>query len=333
MAPTIFVTGGAGYVGSHCCKAFAQAGWNVVVFDSLSRGWRDFVKWGPLIEGDIRDAAHLSAAIADVRPDAVAHFAALAYVGESVSDPGSYYDVNTRGTLNLLQTMVANGIEKIVFSSTCATYGVPESLPITEATSQQPINPYGASKLFVERMLADFGHAHAIRSVALRYFNAAGADPDGELGERHEPETHLIPLAIDAARPGTFELSVFGDDFATADGTCVRDYIHVADLADAHVLALRYLLAGGASEIFNLGTETGTSVNGIIDAVQRISGNPVRHNYGPRRHGDPPVLVASAAKAREVLGWKPQRSDIETIIQHAWDWHAGDVLAGERGSR
>ena len=328
MEPTIFVTGGAGYVGSHCCKAFAATGWNVVVYDSLYRGWRDFVKWGRLIEGDIRNAGALSAAVAEVRPDAVAHFAALAYVGESVSDPGSYYDVNTRGTLNLLQAMAAQGLDKIVFSSTCATYGNPERLPITEDTPQQPINPYGASKLFVERMLRDFGHSHAIRSVALRYFNAAGADPDGELGERHEPETHLIPLAIAAARPGSDALTVFGDDFSTADGTCIRDYIHVADLADAHVLALRHLFAGGASEVFNLGTETGTSVSGVIEAVARVSGKNVHHTYGPRRAGDPPVLVASAAKAREQLGWQPQHSDIETIIQHAWRWHTADGPAG-----
>ena len=328
MEPTILVTGGAGYVGSHCCKAFAAAGWKVVVYDSLYRGWRDFVKWGRLIEGDIRDADRLSAALAEVRPDAVAHFAALAYVGESVSDPGSYYDVNTRGTLNLLQAMVSQGLDKIVFSSTCATYGSPDRLPITEDTPQQPINPYGASKLFVERMLRDFGDAHAIRSVVLRYFNAAGADPDGELGERHEPETHLIPLAIAAARPGTAALTVFGDDFATADGTCIRDYIHVGDLADAHVLALRHLFDGGASDVFNLGTETGTSVNGVIGAVERISGNLVRHSYGPRRAGDPPVLVASAAKAREVLGWSPRRSDVDTIIQHAWRWHQAESGRG-----
>ena len=321
MQQTIFVTGGAGYVGSHCCKAFAAAGWNVVVYDNLYRGWRDFVKWGELIEGDIRDAEALSAALAKVRPDAIAHFAALAYVGESVRDPGSYFDVNTRGTLNLLQAMAAQGLDKIVFSSTCATYGSPERLPITEDTPQQPINPYGASKLFVERMLGDFGHAHAIRSVALRYFNAAGADPDGELGERHEPETHLIPLAIGAAQAGLDALTVFGSDFATADGTCIRDYIHVADLADAHVLALRHLFAGGASDVFNLGTETGTSVNGVIAAVEQVSGMSVRHTYGPRRDGDPPVLVASAAKAREQLGWNPCRSDIATIIDHAWRWH------------
>ena len=325
--PTIFVTGGAGYVGSHCCKAFAQAGWNVVTYDDLSRGWRDFVKWGPLIEGDIRDAGRLSAAVREHRPDAVAHFAAVAYVGESVANPGLYYDINTGGSLNLLRAMVASGVKRIVFSSSCATYGVPERMPVAEDTPQVPISPYGASKLMAERMLRDFGQAHAIRSVALRYFNAAGADPGGELGERHFPETHLIPLAIEAARPGDARLTVFGDDLATADGTCVRDYVHVADLADAHVLAMRHLLAGGASEIFNLGTETGTSVREVIAAVERVGGAPVRNSSGAAREGDPPVLVASAAKARRALGWRPRRSGIAAIVADAWRWHAADTPA------
>lgn len=324
MTPTIFVTGGAGYVGSHCCKAFARAGWEVVTYDNLSRGWRDFVKWGRLIEGDIRDADQLTAAMREVRPDAVAHFAALAYVGESVGDPGLYYDVNTRGSLNLLRSMVACDVPAIVFSSTCATYGVPERLPISEDTPQLPINPYGASKLMVERMLADFGQAHGLRSVALRYFNAGGADPEGHLGERHQPETHLLPLAISAARPGGRELTVFGDTFATPDGTCIRDYVHVADLADAHVLAMRRLLAGGGPGVFNLGTETGTSVRQVIAAVDRISPAPVRFRMGPQRAGDPPVLVASAARARAELGWSPQRSDIDTIIADAWRWHLAE---------
>jgi len=326
MEPTIFVTGGAGYVGSHCCKAFARAGWNVVTYDNLSRGWRDFVKWGELIEGDVRDAERLTAAMRKVRPAAVAHFAALAYVGESVGNPGLYYDVNARGSLNILQAMADCAVPAIVFSSTCATYGVPDRLPIDEATHQSPINPYGASKLMVERMLADFGHAHALRSVALRYFNAAGADPEGDLGERHDPETHLIPLAIAAARPGDSSLTVFGNDFPTPDGTCIRDYIHVADLAEAHVLALRHLLDGGQSDVFNLGTETGTSVSGVIAAVEAISGAPVRFTHGSRREGDPPVLVASAAKARAALGWAPTRSDIQSIIADAWQWHSAERL-------
>lgn len=325
MQPTIFVTGGAGYVGAHCCKAFARAGWNVVTYDNLSRGWRDFVQWGRLIEGDIRDAGRLTAALQDVRPDAVAHFAALAYVGESVENPGLYYDVNTRGSLNLLQAMAASGVTRIVFSSTCATYGEPDRLPIGEDTPQLPINPYGASKLMVERMLADFGRGHGLRSVALRYFNAAGADPEGGIGARHAPETRLIPLAIAAARPGDAQLTVFGDSFATPDGTCIRDYIHVTDLADAHVLALRYLLAGGVPEVFNLGTETGTSVREVIAAVERVSAHPVRFVTGPIREGDPPVLVASAVKARQQLGWQPQRSDIDTIVRDAWRWHIAEA--------
>jgi UDP-arabinose 4-epimerase len=324
MKPTIFVTGGAGYVGSHCCKAFARAGWNVVTYDNLSRGWRDFVKWGELIEGDVRDAERLTAAMRKVRPSAVAHFAALAYVGESVGDPGLYYDVNTRGSLNILQAMADCGVPAIVFSSTCATYGVPERLPIDEGTHQSPINPYGASKLMVERMLADFGHAHGLRSVVLRYFNAAGADPEGELGERHDPETHLIPLAIAAARPGDTSLTVYGNDFPTPDGTCIRDYIHVADLAEAHVLALKHLLDDGPSDVFNLGTESGTSVSEVIAAVEAISGAQVRYANGPRREGDPPVLVASAAKARAALGWGPVRSEIRSIIADAWQWHSDE---------
>lgn len=322
MQPTIFVTGGAGYVGSHCCKAFARAGWNVVTYDNLSRGWRDFVCWGPLIEGDIRDAARLTAAIAEARPDAVAHFAGVAYVAESVADPGMYFDINTKGSLALLQAMRACGVGRIVFSSSCATYGICDSLPIDEQTPQAPINPYGASKLMTERMLADFGRAHGLRSVILRYFNAGGCDPEGELGERHEPEPHLIPLAIAAARPGDAELTVLGNSFATPDGTCIRDYIHVCDLADGHVLAMRHLLAGGASEIFNLGTETGSSVLEIAAAIERIGGSPVRMKFGPQREGDPPALVASAAKARRELGWTPQRSQIDTIIADAWRWAA-----------
>ena len=328
MSKTVLVTGGAGYVGSHCCKAFAQAGWRVVTFDNLSRGWADLVKWGDLIEGDLNDRAALDKAIAEVAPDAVAHFAAYAYVGESVSDPGLYYRNNTMGTLNLLEAMVAGDVDRLIFSSTCATYGTPDRVPITEETPQAPINPYGWSKLFVERMLDDFDRAHGLRSVKLRYFNAAGADPDGETGERHEPETHLIPLAIRGMMQDDFELTVFGDDFETRDGTCVRDYIHVSDLADAHARALDYLLEGGSSDVFNLGTGTGTTVREIIEAVEAVSGAPVRQSVGPRRAGDPPALVASAEKAARVLGWTPARSDINTIIRTAWAWHKAEAGRG-----
>jgi UDP-arabinose 4-epimerase len=322
MSKTVFVTGGAGYVGSHCCKAFANAGWNVVVFDNLSRGWREMVRWGDLIEGDILDLDSLKAAMARVKPDAVAHFAALAYVGESVEEPGMYYRNNSLGTLNILDAMRANAVKNIVFSSTCATYGVPVRTPIDEDHPQSPINPYGWSKFIVEKMLADYSVAHDLRYAALRYFNAAGADPDGAIGERHEPETHVIPLAIRGALKNDYTFTIFGNDFDTRDGTGLRDYIHVADLADAHCRALEYLLKGGASDVFNLGTGIGTTVEEIAAAVEFVSGKKLPRKIGPRRAGDPPALVASAEKALRILGWKPQHSDIKNIIASAWRWHA-----------
>ena len=328
MDKTVLVTGGAGYVGSHCCKAFAKSGWNVVTFDNFSRGWRDLVQWGDVIEGDIMDPAALKAAMEQVKPNAVAHFAAFAYVGESVSDPGMYYRNNTLGTINILDAMVGANIDKLIFSSTCATYGVPERVPMDETISQSPINPYGWSKLFVEKILDDYDRAHGLKSVKLRYFNAAGADFDAETGERHEPETHLIPLALQGQLKDGFELTVFGDDFDTRDGTCVRDYIHVMDLADAHLRALYYLQDGNASNVFNLGTGTGTTVMEIVEAVERVSGAPVKRAVGRRREGDPPALVASADKARDVLGWVPQHSDIDTIIQTAWNWHQKEANRG-----
>lgn len=326
MSRTVLVTGGAGYVGSHCAQAFAEAGWNIVVYDNLSRGWADFVQWGPLIEGDILDADALARAVRETRPDAVAHFAALAYVGESVDDPGIYYRTNATGTLNLLEAMVEAGVSQLVFSSTCATYGAPARMPIGEDCPQNPVNPYGWSKLIVERMLADFDRAHGLRSVALRYFNAAGADPEGRIGERHSPETHLLPLAIRAARvDNDFALTVFGDDFATPDGTCVRDYIHVADLAAAHLAALDYLGQGGETCALNLGTGTGHSVREVIDTVARLSGRPVRHAVGPRRAGDPPVLVADPSRAAAVLGWRARRSGLDAIVADALAWHAAEA--------
>ena len=324
LTKTVLVTGGAGYVGSHCCKAFAQNGWEVVVYDNLSRGWADLVKWGDLIEGDILDGEALDAAFARVKPDAVAHFAAYAYVGESVEDPSLYYRNNTLGSLSLMDAMVRAQVDKLIFSSTCATYGVPQAVPIDESHPQSPINPYGWSKLFVERMLDDFAVAHDLKSVKLRYFNAAGCDLDGDTGERHEPETHVIPLAIEGAMDDSFTFTVFGDDFDTRDGTCIRDYIHVADLADAHARALGYLIEGGASNVFNLGTGTGTTVMEIAEAVERVSGKPMPRKIGPRREGDPPSLVAAAEKAEKVLGWVPKNSDIDTIIQSAWNWHMKD---------
>jgi UDP-arabinose 4-epimerase len=324
-ARKVFVTGGAGYVGSHCCQAFAQAGWEVVVYDNLSRGWADFCQWGPLIRGDILDEAHLTQALRRTQPDVVAHFAALAYVGESVAEPGAYYRTNTAGALNVLSAMRAAGVGTVVFSSTCATYGVPQRTPIDEQHPQQPINPYGWSKLFVERMLAAHAQAHGLRYVALRYFNAAGADPGGHIGERHQPETHVIPLAIRGAMDGGFSFTLHGTDYPTRDGTCMRDYIHVCDLADAHVRAAQHLAEGGASEVFNLGTGTGVTVREVAAAVQRLSGRPLPQTQGPRRPGDPPALVADATKAWQYLGWRPTRSSIDTIVADAWAWHLKDA--------
>lgn len=318
----VLVTGGAGYVGSHCCKAFAAAGWDVVVFDNPSRGWREFVRWGPLIEGDILDAERLGAALRDSKPDAVAHFAALAYVAESVSHPERYYRVNVGGTLNLLDAMREADVHRLVFSSTCATYGVPDTTQIDETAPQIPINPYGWSKLMVERILADHASAHGLAFAALRYFNAAGADVDGEIGERHDPEPHVIPLAIRGALSESAGFTIHGADYDTRDGTAVRDYVHVADLADAHVRALSHLMAGGKADFFNIGTGVGTTVGEIAAAVERMAARPLTRQVGPRRPGDPPALVASARKATDVLGWAPSHSDIDTIVATAWRWHA-----------
>ena len=322
MSGTVLVTGGAGYVGSHTAKALAQAGYTPVTLDNLSRGFAHAVKWGPLEQGDILDRAFVDAVLARHRPHAVLHFAALAYVGESVTDPARYYRNNVVGTLTLLEAMRDHGIPAIVFSSTCATYGLPVRLPLDEEHPQAPISPYGATKLMVERMLADLGAAHGLRSVALRYFNAAGADPDGEIGENHDPETHLIPLAIGAALGSQPKLKIFGTDYPTPDGTCIRDYIHVTDLAAAHVAALRHLEAGGASTACNLGTGAGLSVRAIVTEVARQAGRPVPAEAGPRRPGDPPELVADPARARQLLGWTPRCSDIASVISTAYAWAA-----------
>lgn len=319
MAKTVFVTGGAGYVGSHCAKAFAQSGWTVVTYDNLSRGHRDLVKWGELIEGDILDSETLTEALHRVKPDAVAHFAAFAYVAESMTAPEIYYRNNVRGTMSLLDAMVDTGVQQMVFSSSCATYGLSDAL-ITEETPQNPINPYGQTKLICEKMIRDYGEAHGIRSALLRYFNAAGCDPDGETGERHDPEPHVIPLAIRGAMDGTFTFNILGGDYDTPDGTCVRDYVHVSDLADAHLRALSYLGEGGASDVFNLGTGHGSSVLELANAVSKVAGKEVPRVIADRRPGDPPSLVASADKAARILGWRPERSDLETILQTAWSW-------------
>ena len=320
---TVLVTGGAGYIGSHTAKALSRAGATPVVVDNLSRGHEDAVKWGPFENADILDTDALRAVLARHKPVAVIHFAAFAYVGESVADPYLYYRNNVAGTVSLLEAMRSAACDKIVFSSTCATYGVPERTPIDETAPQTPVNPYGASKLMVERILRDAEAAYDLKSVALRYFNAAGADPDGDLGERHDPETHLIPLVLRAARGEGFTLSVFGDDYETPDGSCVRDYIHVSDLADAHVLSLDNLLSGGASAAFNLGNERGYSVFDVIKCAEKVTGKSVPYTVSPRRPGDPPALVASAVRARETLGWAPKRGDLAVQIEDAWRWFSG----------
>ena len=316
----VMVTGGAGYVGAHACAALAARGHEVVVFDHLRRGRRDFVQWGELIEGDLCDLAAIASAVKRARPAAVMHFAALAYVGESVENPGLYYHNNVGGTLNLLDAMRACGVDKIVFSSTCAIYGVPTRVPIPENHAQAPISPYGASKAMVEQVLKDYDAAFGVRFAALRYFNAAGADPEGRVGEAHVPETHVIPLALEAAHGDPTAFRIFGTDYPTPDGTAVRDYIHVADLAEAHVRALEHLAGGGGSIALNLGTGEGVTVRDIVAAVERVTGKRLRPKESPRRPGDPPALVADNAHARELLGWTPVRSDLDTMIGDAWAW-------------
>ena len=321
-ARSILVTGGAGYVGSHACKALAAAGYTPVVFDNFENGHDWAVRWGPGVVGDLADTVLLARTIAEHDVVAVLHFAAHAYVGESMVDPGKYYRNNVAGTISLLDAMKSAGVEKLVFSSSCATYGVPEAVPISECTPQRPVNPYGESKLCVERMLDWHGRAGTLRWIALRYFNAAGADPAGDIGEVHDPETHLLPLVIQAALGKRDAIRVFGTDYPTPDGTCVRDYIHVSDLARAHTAALDYLLRGGESAAFNLGTGRGYSVREVIEAVRRVSRRPVPVEEAPRREGDPPVLVADASKARSVLGWHPQFDTLDAIVKTAYNWHS-----------
>lgn len=317
----VLVIGGAGYIGSHCCKALAEAGSEPVVYDNLSTGHDDFVRWGPLIQGDIRDADRLASAFAQTKPVGVMHFAALALVGPSVTDPGSYYDVNVVGTLRLLEAMRRADVPHLVFSSTCAVYGEPEKVPITEDTACRPVNPYGATKLACERMMDDFDGAHGIRSLRLRYFNASGADPEARIGERHDPETHLIPLVLDAALGRRAAIHVFGTDYPTPDGTAIRDYIHVDDLAAAHLAAMRYLLDGGRTDAVNIGTGQGASVSEVIRAAEKVSGRSVPRVDAPRRAGDPPRLVANPAKAATVLGWRAEITDLVVTIGDAWRWH------------
>lgn len=317
----ILVTGGAGYIGSHTAKALAQAGLQPVVIDNLQRGHREAVQWGPLIEADIGDRSALDRVFTQYSIEAVLHFAAFAYVGESMQSPDLYFRNNTLNTLNLLEAMQAHQVRKIVFSSTCATYGNPLQIPISEEHPQNPVNPYGESKRMVERLLYWWGESYGLKWVALRYFNAAGADPEGELGENHSPETHLVPLAISAAQ-GLNSLQVYGTDYDTPDGTAIRDYLHVTDLATAHVAALRYLEAGRESAAFNLGTGLGHSVREVIAMVERIAGRKVPAKEVGRRAGDPPSLVADARKSAELLSWRPRHSSLEEIVQTAWNWRA-----------
>ena len=320
-AQNILVTGGAGYIGSHACKALAALGYTPITYDNLSNGNAWAVKWGPIEHGDLLDRGRLDVVIAKYRPGAVMHFAALAYVGESVTQPKDYYRTNVAGTLSLLEAALHHDIKNFVFSSTCATYGIPDVDLICEQTPQEPINPYGATKLIVEGMLRDFARAYGLRWTALRYFNAAGADFEGEIGEAHDPETHLIPLVLDAASGRRKDITIFGTDYDTEDGTCVRDYIHVVDLADAHVLALKALEAGAENNAFNLGVGKGYSVRQVIETSERMTNLKVPVVQGNRREGDPASLVADASKAREILGWQATRSDLDSIVRSAWNWH------------
>jgi len=316
----ILVTGGAGYIGSHCCKALAKAGFEPIVFDDLSTGHRSAVRWGPLIEGDIKDNEKLRKTLQEEQPEAVLHFASLALVGESTRRPELYWSTNVGGTLSLLSAMLEAGVSRIVFSSTCAIYGEPERVPIVEDMPKAPVNPYGATKLACEQMMDHFDLAHGIRSARLRYFNAAGADPDGEIGEWHEPETHLIPLVLDAALGRRPAVAIFGTDFPTPDRTAQRDYIHVADLARAHVAALRHLIAGGSSCAINLGTGVPASVRDVIRTVESVTGRTVPVKEEGRRAGDPATLIADPSKAQALLNWRAE-ADIETMIADAWEWH------------
>ncbi|TIT52347.1 MAG: UDP-glucose 4-epimerase GalE [Mesorhizobium sp.] len=313
----ILVTGGAGFIGSHTCKLLAAAGYLPVAFDNLSRGNEKSVAWGPLVVGDIRDRAAMQAAIATYQPTAVIHFAAVAYVGESVQQPAEYYSTNVAGTIAVLDAARAHAIENIIFSSSCATYGVPEALPVRESSSQNPISPYGRTKLMGEQIIGDYASAYGMKFAILRYFNACGADPDGELGEWHTPETHLVPRVLMAASGIIDEIEVFGTDYETPDGTCVRDYIHVSDLARAHLKALQHLEGGGQSLAVNLGTGQGVSIREIVQAVSRVTSRPVPAVFRARRPGDPAELYADPSKARAHLGFVPELSDIDTIVRTA----------------
>ena len=317
---SILVTGGAGYIGAHACKALAVAGYQPITYDNLVYGNARSVKWGPLEKGDVGDRRRLESVLQKYKPIAVMHFAAYAYVGESVENPAKYYRNNVAGTLSLLESMRNCSINQIIFSSTCATYGMPEQIPIGEDHPQYPINPYGRSKLMIEWILQDFAAAYSLKFVSLRYFNAAGADPTAEIGEDHTPETHLIPLVLDAALGRGSQLEIFGTDYDTPDGTCIRDYIHVTDLADAHLLALEYLRDGGESDVFNLGNGNGFSVREVIATARRLTGCHIPCTESERRLGDPSVLIGSSEKIKKILNWNPVFTKLEAIIESAWRW-------------
>jgi len=325
----VLITGGAGYIGSHTAKCLAGTGFEPVVFDNLSAGHADFVRWGPFVQADLADGQAIRDTLQKHRIAAVVHFAACAYVGESMLNPQKYFRNNVANTLNLLEAMLDCGVKTIVFSSTCATYGLPRRLPITEAHPQRPVNPYGESKLFVERVLRWYGAIHGLNWFALRYFNAAGADPEGEIGEDHSPEPHLVPRVIQAALGQGPAVQVYGQDYPTPDGTAIRDYVHVSDLAEAHLLALHYLSGGGASGACNLGTGQGHSVTEVMQTVEAVTGRKVPRLNADRRAGDPPVLVAGTAKARRLLGWQPRFPDLRPIVETAVNWQ----ISRSRGAR
>jgi UDP-arabinose 4-epimerase len=327
---TVLVTGGAGFIGSHTCKALCRAGFTPVVYDNLSRGNREAVKWGELVVGDLADRPLLRRTLERHRPSAVMHFAAFAYVGESNENPSLYYRNNVGGTAELISAMHDCDVRRIVFSSSCTVYGVPSTVPIAEDNRCDPVSPYGATKMMCERLLQDCAAAGTLTFLALRYFNAAGSDPDGQIGECHVPETHVIPLLLDAAAGDLAAFTIFGDDYPTADGTCIRDYIHVSDLADAHVLALTDLLQGGGSGTINIGTGRGWSVRQLVEIARQVTGSGIPVRVGPRRSGDPATLVSDPALARKRLGWSPRYPDAADQIAHAWAWRQGGRGAFKR---
>lgn len=323
MADRVLVTGGAGYIGAHACKVLARAGFVPVAYDNLSTGWADAVRFGPLVQGDLADRATLDRAFADHKPVAVMHFAALSLVGDAMQDPGRYWRANLIGALNLVEAAVAANCLNFVFSSTCATYGDHDGVMLDENTPQRPINAYGASKRAIEDVLENFGASHGLCRVIFRYFNVAGADPEGEVGEQHRPETHLIPLVLEAIDGRRSHLTLHGSDYPTADGTCIRDYVHVMDLAEAHVLGLRHLLGGGESRVFNLGSGRGFSVREVLDHTRVVTNREVPVVIGPRRSGDAAALVSGSQRATEELGWEPTRSTLPQMISDAWRWSKG----------